>query len=73
MIRFLNLEIGETGMSGRKMTGIVLMVSFAGAFAFWSLQAASDGIAGMAISALFALGIFLAWRFLVWDGPRKTR
>jgi hypothetical protein len=60
-------------MSGRKMTGIVLMVSCAGAFAIWSLQAASNGLVGTAISALFGLGIFLAWRFLVWDGPRRKR
>ena len=61
-------------MSGRKTAGIVLMVAFAGAFVMWTLQPAtpaSSGIAGMAISALLGLGIFLAWRFLVWDGLQK--
>jgi hypothetical protein len=62
-------------MSGRKMVGIVLMVAFAGAFVMWTLQpptTASGGIVGMAISALLCLGIFLAWRFIVWDVPRKN-
>jgi hypothetical protein len=65
------LRTPEAGMRGRKMAGIVMMVALAAAFAMWTLQVASNGIAGMAISGLFGLGIFLAWRLLVWEGARK--
>jgi hypothetical protein len=61
-------------MSSRKITGIALMVAFAGAFLFWSLQgqtALAQPAARMAVSGALALGVFAAWRFLVWEKPRR--
>ncbi len=61
-------------MNTRKMLGIALMVAFAGAFVAWSLlgPAAMPGaIQRSLVSALLAGGIFLVWRLLVWEKPRK--
>jgi hypothetical protein len=61
-------------MSGKKTAGIVLMVAFAGAFIVWTLRvqmAVPSAMARMAVSGLLALGIFAAWRFLVWKRPQK--
>jgi hypothetical protein len=60
-------------MSAKKSAGIALMMAFAGAFVFWALQgqaALTNGTARMAVSGVLALGVFAAWRFLVWEKPR---
>ena len=57
-------------MSSRKMTGISLMVALAGALIEWTIRAPAS-TAQMIVSALLALAIFGAWRFLVWQPPRK--
>ena len=63
-------------MTAKKMAGIALMVGFGGAFLAWSLQgpaAISSAVVRMAVSGLLALGIFGAWRFLVWTPPAKKQ
>ena len=62
-------------MSTKKTAGIALMVAFAGAFIAWSLLAppAMPSLARSLVSGALALGVFLAWRMLVWEKPRKTR
>jgi hypothetical protein len=60
-------------MSSRKIAGLSLMMALAGAFIAWNLgadNALPSQAAQMAVSALLALGIFAAWRFLVWNRPR---
>ncbi len=57
-------------MSSRKMVGISLMVALAGALIEWTIRAPASNLQ-MIVSALLALGIFGAWRFLVWQQPRK--
>ena len=61
-------------MDTRKAAGIALMVAFAGAFIAWSLlgpAAMPNGMLRSAISGALALCVFLAWRLLVWEKPRK--
>ena len=57
-------------MSSRKMIGISLMVALAGAFIAWTLQVAAS-TQQMLVSSLLAVAIFAAWRFLVWQPPRR--
>ena len=57
-------------MSSRKMTGISLMVALAGAFIAWTIRVPASALQTI-VSALLAVGIFAAWRFLVWQPPRK--
>jgi len=57
-------------MSSRKMLGISLMAALAGAFVAWNLRQPSS-TAQMIVSALLAGSMFAAWRFLVWQPPRK--
>ena len=61
-------------MDSRKTAGIALMVAFAGAFIAWNLLAppAMPSMARSVISGALALGVFLAWRILVWEKPRGT-
>jgi uncharacterized membrane protein len=60
-------------MNTRKSAGIALMVAFAGAFIAWALLAppAMPAMARSVVSGVLALGIFLAWRILVWEKPRS--
>lgn len=48
------------------------MVGFTGAFVALSLlpPTALPGLLRSLISAALALGVFAAWRFLVWEKPR---
>jgi hypothetical protein len=57
-------------MSGRKRIGIALMVALAGAFIAWTIRAPASNLQ-MIVSGLLAVAIFAAWRFLVWQPPRK--
>jgi predicted histidine transporter YuiF (NhaC family) len=57
-------------MRAKKMIGISLMVALAGAFIAWNIQVAASS-QQMIVSALLALAMFAAWRFLVWQPPRK--
>ena len=57
-------------MSSRKMTGISLMVALAGAFIAWTIRVPASALQTI-VSALLAVGVFAAWRFLVWQPPRK--
>jgi phosphate/sulfate permease len=57
-------------MSSRKMIGISLMVALAGAFIAWTIRVPASSVQ-MIGSSLLAIGIFAAWRFLVWQPPRK--
>ena len=57
-------------MSSRKTIGISLMVALAGALVAWTVRAPASNLQ-MIVSGLLALGIFGAWRFLVWQPPRK--
>jgi hypothetical protein len=57
-------------MSSRKMIGISLMVALAGAFIAWTIRVPASALQ-MIGSSLLAVGVFAAWRFLVWQPPRK--
>jgi phosphate/sulfate permease len=57
-------------MSGRKMTGISLMVALVGVFIAWTIRAPASSLQ-MIVSGLLAVAIFAAWRFLVWQPPGK--
>jgi phosphate/sulfate permease len=57
-------------MSSRKMTGIALMVALAGALIAWTIREPASDLQ-MIVSGLLAVAIFGAWRFLVWQQPRK--
>ena len=57
-------------MSAKKMIGISLMVALAAAFIAWTLREPSS-TRQMIVSGLLAGAIFAAWRFLVWQPPRK--
>ena len=57
-------------MSSRKMTGISLMMALAGAFIAWTIRVPASALQTI-VSALLAVGGFAAWRFLVWQPPRK--
>jgi phosphate/sulfate permease len=57
-------------MSAQKMIGISLMVALAGAFIAWTIRAPASNLQ-MIVSGLLAVAIFAAWRFLVWQPPRK--
>ena len=52
------------------MLGISLMVALAGAFVAWNIQVAASR-QQMIVSGLLSLAVFAAWRFLVWQPPRK--
>ena len=60
-------------MSTKKAAGVALMVAFAGAFVAWNLMAppAMASMARSLASGALALGVFLAWRLLIWQKPRK--
>ncbi len=67
----MDFATGDTiRMSTRKMIGISLMVALGGAFIAWNIQVAASS-QQMIVSALLAGAIFAAWRFLVWQPPRK--
>jgi hypothetical protein len=57
-------------MSGRKMTGISLMVALAAALIAWTIREPASNLQ-MIVSGLLAGAIFAAWRFLVWQQPGK--
>jgi phosphate/sulfate permease len=57
-------------MSSRKMIGISLMVALAGAFIVWTIREPASN-SQMIVSGLLGVAIFAAWRFLVWQPPRK--
>ncbi len=57
-------------MSGRKMTGISLMVALAAAFIAWTIREPASNLQ-MIVSGLLAVAVFAAWRFLVWQQPGK--
>lgn len=57
-------------MSAQKMIGISLMAALAGAFIAWTIRAPASNLQ-MIVSGLLAVAIFAAWRFLVWQPPRK--
>ena len=57
-------------MSNRKTIGISLMVALAAAFIAWTLREPAS-TQQMIVSGLLAGAIFAAWRFLVWQPPRK--
>ena len=57
-------------MSSRKTIGISLMVALAGAFIAWTIRVPASNLQTI-VSALLAVGVFAAWRFLVWQPPRK--
>jgi hypothetical protein len=52
------------------MLGISLMVALAGAFLAWTISAPASTLQ-MIVSALLAGAVFAAWRFLVWQPPRR--
>jgi hypothetical protein len=61
-------------VKNKKLAGIVLMLAFAGAFVDWTLRdqfALASTLGRMAVSGLLTLGIFVSWRFLVWNRPGK--
>jgi hypothetical protein len=61
-------------MSTKKAAGIALMVAFAGAFVAWSLlgpAAMPNMLARSVVSGALALGVFLAWRLLVWEKSQR--
>jgi hypothetical protein len=60
-------------MNTKKSAGIALMVAFAAAFIAWSMMAppAMPSMARSIVSGALALGIFLAWRVLVWEKPGR--
>jgi phosphate/sulfate permease len=57
-------------MSAQKMIGISLMVALAGAFIAWTIRVPASNLQ-MIVSGLLAVAVFAAWRFLVWQPPRK--
>jgi phosphate/sulfate permease len=57
-------------MSVKKMIGISLMVALVGAFIAWTIRAPASN-PQMIVSGLLAVAVFAAWRFLVWQPPRK--
>ncbi len=57
-------------MSSQRMIGISLMVALAGAFIAWTLREPASNLQ-MIVSGLLAVAVFAAWRFLVWQLPRK--
>jgi hypothetical protein len=57
-------------MSAKKMIGISLMVALVGAFIAWTIREPASNLQ-MMVSGLLAVAVFVAWRFLVWQPPRK--
>jgi phosphate/sulfate permease len=57
-------------MSSRKKIGISLLVALAAAFIAWTIRAPASNLQ-MIVSGLLAVAMFAAWRFLVWQPPRK--
>jgi phosphate/sulfate permease len=57
-------------MSAQKMIGISLMVALVGAFIAWTIREPASNLQ-MMVSGLLAVAVFAAWRFLVWQPPRK--
>jgi len=62
-------------MTTKKISGIALMLAFAGAFVAVSLIGPAKlplpAVLQSLAAPLLALGGFLAWRILVWEKPRK--